>query len=60
MFYGFSVFHCMTQSLAHGGAGLGACMGPAKTLALFEQAGFARAEPLPIKSPTNLFYAVYP
>ena len=60
MFYGFSVFHCMTQSLAHGGAGLGACMGPAKTRALFEQAGFARAEQLPIKSPTNLFYAVYP
>jgi 2-polyprenyl-3-methyl-5-hydroxy-6-metoxy-1,4-benzoquinol methylase len=59
MFYGFSVFHCMTQSLAHGGAGLGACMGPAKTLALFEQAGFARAEQLPIRSPTNLFYAVY-
>lgn len=60
MFFGFSVFHCMTQSLAHGGAGLGACMGPAKTLALFERAGFSRAEQLPIKSPTNLFYAVYP
>ena len=60
MFYGFSVFHCMTQSLAHGGAGLGACMGPAKTLALFEEAGFTRAEQVPIKSPTNLFYAVFP
>jgi hypothetical protein len=50
----------MTQSLAHGGAGLGACMGPAKTRALFEQAGFSRADQLSIKSPTNLFYAVYP
>ena len=59
MFYGFSVFHCMTQSLAHGGAGLGACLGPTRTRALFEQAGFARAETLDIKSPTNLFYAVH-
>ncbi len=58
MFYGFSMFHCMTQSLAHDGAGLGACMGPAKTTALFTAAGFARVEQLSIKSPTNLFYAV--
>ncbi|HMM74079.1 MAG TPA: class I SAM-dependent methyltransferase [Gammaproteobacteria bacterium] len=60
MFYGFSMFHCLTQSLAHGGAGLGACLGPTKTLALFAQAGFSRAEPLAIKSPTNLFYAARP
>ncbi len=58
MFYGFSVFHCMTQSLAHGGAGLGACLGPTRTKALFEGAGFTSAETLDIKSPTNLFYAV--
>jgi len=56
MFYGFSMFHCLTQSLAHGGAGLGACLGPARTLALFEGAGYSRAELLPIRSPTNLFY----
>lgn len=58
MFYGFSTFHCMTQSLAHGGAGLGACLGPTRTKALFSAAGFTRAETLDIKSPTNLFYAV--
>ena len=58
MFYGFSVFHCMTQSLAHGGAGLGACMGPARTRALFAEAGFGNSEMLDIKSPVNLFYAV--
>ena len=58
MFYGFSVFHCMTQSLAHGGAGLGACLGPTRTKALFKAAGFGSAETLDIKSPTNLFYAV--
>ncbi len=58
MFYGFSMFHCMTQSLAHGGAGLGACMGPALTAGLFTAADFTRVEQLPIRSPTNLFYAV--
>ncbi len=31
MFYGFSIFHRMTQSLARGGPGLGTCMGPATT-----------------------------
>ncbi|MEQ8660426.1 MAG: class I SAM-dependent methyltransferase [Gammaproteobacteria bacterium] len=58
MFYGFSVFHCTTQSLAHGGAGLGACMGPSRTRALFAEAGFGRIDELDIRSPVNLFYAV--
>ena len=58
MFYGFSVFHCTTQSLAHDGAALGACMGPARTTALFREAGFRRVEQVDIKSPVNLFYAV--
>ncbi len=58
MFYGFSMFHCMTQSMAHHGAGLGACMGPTRTAALFREAGFTRIAQVPIKSPVNLFYAV--
>ncbi|NIR29441.1 MAG: methyltransferase domain-containing protein [Gammaproteobacteria bacterium] len=58
MFYGFSVFHCMTQSLAAGGPGLGTCMGPARTEALMREAGFGRFEILDIKSAVNLFYAV--
>lgn len=58
MFYGFSVFHCMTQSLAAGGPGLGTCMGPARTEALMREAGFGRFEVLDIKSSVNLFYAV--
>ncbi len=58
MFYGFSVFHCLTQSLACGGAGLGACMGPGRTADLFRAAGFTRVDELPIRSPVNLFYAV--
>ena len=57
MFYGFSLFHCMTQSLARGGPGLGTCMGPAKTGELVREAGFADFRALDIKSMTNLFYA---
>jgi ubiquinone/menaquinone biosynthesis C-methylase UbiE len=56
MFYGFSLFHCMTQSLAQGGPGLGACMGPARTEALVRKAGFTQFRRLPIRSKVNLFY----
>jgi 2-polyprenyl-3-methyl-5-hydroxy-6-metoxy-1,4-benzoquinol methylase len=57
MFYGFSLFHCMTQSLANGGPGLGTCMGPARLKALLQEAGFSRFETLDIKSQVNSFYA---
>lgn len=57
MYYGFSLFHCMTQSLAKGGAGLGTCMGPAQTESLVLGAGFKSFETLEIKSLTNSFYA---
>jgi len=60
MFYGFSVFHCMTQSLASGGPGLGTCMGPAQTEKLLREAGFRGFRMLDIKSLTNLFYAATP
>lgn len=60
MFYGFSLFHCMTQSLARGGPGLGTCLGPAGTEKLVREAGFTRFRPLDIKSMTNLFYAAQP
>ena len=58
MFYGFSVFHCTTQCMAHGGAALGACLGPTRTTALFHAAGFGRVDLVDMKSPVNLFYAV--
>jgi ubiquinone/menaquinone biosynthesis C-methylase UbiE len=60
MFYGFSVFHCMTQSLARGGPGLGTCLGPAGTEKLAREAGFRNFRMLEIKSMTNLFYAAQP
>jgi len=58
MFYGFSMFHCMTQSLASGGPGLGTCLGPAGIESLMRDAGFNRFVPVPIRSPVNLLYAV--
>ncbi|MCP5199767.1 MAG: methyltransferase domain-containing protein [Gammaproteobacteria bacterium] len=58
MFYGFSVFHCTTQSMAHDGAALGACLGPTRTRALFAEAGFSRVDEVDVRSPVNLFYAV--
>jgi ubiquinone/menaquinone biosynthesis C-methylase UbiE len=60
MFYGFSVFHCMTQSLARGGPGLGTCMGPTQTEKLLREAGFKGFKMLELKSMTNLFYAATP
>jgi SAM-dependent methyltransferase len=57
MYYGFSLFHCMTQSLAQGGPGLGTCMGPARMEGLLREAGFGRFKILDIKSQVNLFYA---
>ena len=60
MFYGFSLFHCMTQSLARGGPGLGTCLGPAGPEKLVREAGFRDFRLLEIKSVTNLFYAARP
>jgi ubiquinone/menaquinone biosynthesis C-methylase UbiE len=60
MFYGFSIFHCMTQSLARGGPGLGTCLGPAGTERLAREAGFTRFKRLDLKSQTNLFYSAKP
>jgi 2-polyprenyl-3-methyl-5-hydroxy-6-metoxy-1,4-benzoquinol methylase len=60
MFYGFSLFHCMTQSLARGGPGLGTCMGPRKTEALVREAGFRDFRMLDIKSMTKHYYAAQP
>jgi len=60
MFYGFSIFHCMTQSLARGGPGLGTCMGPATAQRLLKEAGFPDFRILDVKSQVNLFYAARP
>ena len=60
MFYGFSVFYCMTTSLANGGDGLGTCgMPEAKVREVSEAAGFstvARAG----EDPFNVLYEIRP
>jgi len=60
MFYGFSLFHCLTQAMARGGTGLGNSLGPARVGALMREAGFGRCELLEIRSSINHFYAVRP
>jgi 2-polyprenyl-3-methyl-5-hydroxy-6-metoxy-1,4-benzoquinol methylase len=42
--YTYSVMHCMTVSLAHGGEGLGTMWGEEKALELLAEAGFSRVE----------------
>jgi SAM-dependent methyltransferase len=59
MFYGFSVFYCMTTSLANGGAGLGTCGLPeGKARELCMEAGFAEVRRVPMDNPFNNLYEV--
>jgi 2-polyprenyl-3-methyl-5-hydroxy-6-metoxy-1,4-benzoquinol methylase len=51
-----SPFHCLTVSLAAGGAGLGTIIGEAGARELAVQAGFASFEKLPIDSPAQQFF----
>ena len=57
MLYGISVLHCMTQSLARGGVGLGAAWGAERARALAEEAGFDSFQPL--EGISNRFSAFY-
>lgn len=56
VFYSVSMLQCMTASLAHGGAGYGACMGPSKIRTVAEEAGFKSFERLPIENPFNQYF----
>jgi 2-polyprenyl-3-methyl-5-hydroxy-6-metoxy-1,4-benzoquinol methylase len=56
VFYSVSMLQCMSASLAHGGAGYGACMGPAKIQQIAREAGFSKVEKLPIENPFNQFW----
>lgn len=58
MLYGMSCLHCVPQSLALGGPGLGACWGEKHARALAAEAGFGRFEKLEIRSPAMSFYAL--
>ena len=56
--YAMSTLHCMTQSLAHGGAGLGAAWGPRRAEAHCRQAGFSEFDRLDVDNAFNAFYRV--
>ncbi|MFM2069426.1 MAG: hypothetical protein RLZZ584_4335 [Pseudomonadota bacterium] len=58
MFYGISCLHCVPQSLAQGGLGLGACWGEKRARALAAEAGFTRFERLNIRTAGLVFYAL--
>jgi 2-polyprenyl-3-methyl-5-hydroxy-6-metoxy-1,4-benzoquinol methylase len=54
--YNVSTLYCMTTSLAHGGAGIGACMGVEKARELAYAAGFTHFRKLPIEEPFSVLY----
>jgi 2-polyprenyl-3-methyl-5-hydroxy-6-metoxy-1,4-benzoquinol methylase len=58
MLYAISCLHCVPQSLAQGGPGLGACWGESRARHLATEAGFGSFEVLPIRSPAQSFYAL--
>jgi SAM-dependent methyltransferase len=57
LMYGVSALHCMTQSLAGGGTGLGAAWGRERAAEFAAMAGFGRFEQ--IETITNKFSAFY-
>ncbi len=57
-FHAVSPMHCMTVSLAAGGAGLGTVIGEKGAREIARDAGFTRFERLAIKDPFNQFFAV--
>jgi SAM-dependent methyltransferase len=54
--YGMSVLHCMTVSLAEGGAGLGTAWGQQLARRMLEEAGFASVDVVPAPGPQNDIY----
>jgi SAM-dependent methyltransferase len=58
MMYSASTLYCMTVSLAHGGAGIGAMMGEPKAKELAQEAGFTRFQRLPVKDAFSVLYEI--
>jgi SAM-dependent methyltransferase len=58
MMYSASTLYCMTVSLAHGGAGIGALMGEDKARELVAAAGFSQFRRLPIKDAFSALYEI--
>jgi 2-polyprenyl-3-methyl-5-hydroxy-6-metoxy-1,4-benzoquinol methylase len=61
LFHGFSVFYCMTTSLANGGVGLGTVgLHEPKVRELCAEAGFSSVRRVPLENPINNLYEVRP
>ncbi len=60
LLYPVSTLYCMTTSLAHHGAGIGAVMGEPKARELAGKAGFAQFRKLPIEDPFSVLYELRP
>ena len=60
MMYSVSTLYCMTVSLAHGGAGIGALMGEPKAREITAQAGFSKFTRLPVKDAFSVLYELRP
>ena len=59
MLYGVSTLHCMTVSLAHGGAGIGTMFGEELARTMLAEAGFASIEVVPAPNdPPDAVYIV--
>ena len=58
MLFAMSCLHCVPQSLAQGGPGLGACWGPGRARAMAMQSGFTHFNVLPVRSPAMAFYEI--
>lgn len=54
--YSISTLYCMTTSLVHNGAGIGAVMGEPKPRELASEAGFTHFRKLPVEDPFSLLY----
>jgi hypothetical protein len=53
----FSLMHCMTVSLANGGAGLGTMWGEPLARQMFREAGFEKIEVKRVAGdPTDIYY----
>lgn len=60
LYYGISTMHCMTISLAEGGAGLGTLWGIQTARGMLADAGFSNIEVLDSPRPQNCIYVCRP
>lgn len=60
LMYSASTLYCLTTSLAHGGAGIGAVMGEPKARELAAKAGFSSFQRVPIQDPFSALYELKP